>query len=102
MTKISGKPDGTYVYAWNNSTDDSGSFMFTFDGNNYVYTTSINLYGYSYTTSFEGKIKLNGAKATIKECTNENQVGMELVSSDRWLSFEAVDSNSSVGPFKKQ
>ena len=102
MKKVNGAPDGTYVYAWNNSADDSGSFMFTFDGNNYIYTTSVNLYGYSYTSSCEGKIKLNGTKATIKESTNTSQEGMELVSTDRWNSFYAVDGDVEVGPFKKQ
>ena len=102
MTLIAGKPEGTYVYAWNDAADDNGSLMFTFDGNNFVYTVNANLLGYTQNSSWEGTIKLNGAKATIKKSDNKAQEGMELVSTDRWYSFTAVDGDIELGPFKKQ
>ena len=87
MKKISGAPDGTYVYAWYDSEEDNGSLMFTFDGNDFIYTTNVIIAGARINGSSEGTIKLSGATATIKESTNESQVGMELVSADRWKSF---------------
>ena len=99
--KIVGKPDGTYL--WEDSGVENGTMEFTFDGNDYTFKQDLNFGGARIPTSGSGKIKLNGAKATIKESTIEGQIGTELVSDDRWYSFTVISKEGyELWVFKKK
>lgn len=97
---IAGKPEGTYL--WEDSGVDNGTMEYTFDGNSFEFKQDINFGGYRAPSSFTGTIKLNGVKATITTCTNEAQVGLELVSADRWHSFTLVDDGQELWVFIKK
>ena len=101
MTKVSGKPSGTYL--WEDSSVENGTMEFEFDGTNFTFRQDINFAGYRAPSSYTGTIKLNGAKATIKTSTNKDVEGYELVSEDRWYSFTVVSKNGDdLWKFKKK
>ena len=93
MTKVSGKPEGTYVYKW-----EGYVCTYTFDGNSFEY--SVNLDG-GYKSTCSGKIKLNGYEATIKDCTYEVKNGNKLITTDRWKSFTEYTDDQELLTFEK-
>ena len=102
MTKISGKPSGTYEYK-----DEVLYMTYVFDGDDVEFKSIMDVNatgqftGKPYTANIKGKIKVNGVKATVKY-ENSTIKEHELVSDDRWNTFSVVIDDTPLGPFTKK
>lgn len=100
LTKISGKPSGTYEYK-----DRSTYLTYIFDGNDVQYKVKMDFnttgdFSGDYITNIRGTLKLNGAKATVKY--ENSTIEHELISEDRWNTFSLLIDDREVAKFRKR